>query len=494
MVLINGKEYTPEDIAALTELSKAIGGGSEVKFKNDPSSLTVNSNPPYGPYQDGSGYGVFSFPGMRPDMYSAFQRPYTLARVLGLKESLITFDKIGIMTGVTAGSGSNPNDFCGDFPVPGQLKRCVQNYIWGKYGIETPLNNIAEAGEYIDYADIDKRIANLAMSANPFMPDILQQLDISNRNGALLASQLFEIGVQFERTLEIALVRGNSALAPAATQLGFIREFNGLERQITSGKVDIDTTVACPGADSTVVTWGTGIDQTVNGRSFVVTLTDIFYQKQMEANRVGMADTQFVWVMSMKLFRALTYVWACQYYTYRCQTSADGVSTSNPSFTNAPEIRNLQLEMFQGRYLLVDGQKIPVVLTDGIRSTKASATVWTDDNLFLLPISWAGKQLLNLYYKKMDNGDAMEFGNFGGQQRYWSINNGMFLVTSQYQKFCIQHAFAGKFRLIQEAPFLAAVVNTIQYSYAQEYRDPFPGSSLHFDGGATRWDGNMTVT
>lgn len=490
MVMVNGKEYSPEDIAALAELSKSLG--PQLIQKNDPLTVGPTSNPLYGQYQDGSKYGVFSYPGIRPDMYSAFQRPFSLGRILGVKQSNITFDKIGIMTGVTAGSGSNALDFCGDPPVGGQLKRCVQNYVWGKFFMKTRQNNIAEAGEYIDTADMNKRIMNLAVSPNPLMPDELMRIDISNRDGITLANELFTIGVQLERVLETVLVRGNLSLAPAATQTGFIREFNGLERQITTGKVDLDTQIACPGADSTVQTWGTGIEATVGGRSFVVMMTDLYYQKQMEAERVGMSGTTFAWVGSMKLFRALTYVWACQYYTYRCQ-SGDGASASNPNFTNGPEVRNLQLEMFQGRYLLIDGQKVPFIFSDGIRSTKASTTVWTDDNLFLLPIDWQGQSLLNLYYKQMDNADAMSFGNFGGGNRFWSINNGMFLVTSRWTGFCIEYLFAAKMRLIQEAPFLAAVINTIQYTYSQEYRDPYPGAS-HFDGGATAWDGNYTVT
>lgn len=493
MVMVNGKEFSNEDIRALTELAGAMNGGSRRIEKNDPASLTVTSNPLYGPYQDGSGYGVLSYPGIRPDMFSAFQRPFSLGRILGVKKSNIYVDKIGIMTGVTDGAGTNPNDFCGTAPTAGQLKRCVQNYIWGKSMWQTKLNNVAEAGELIDYADMNKRLLNLAQSPNPLMPEDMMRLDISNRDGLLLANELWNIGVSFERALEIVLVRGSTALAPAASQRGWIREFNGLERQVITGRRDVDTNDLCPGADSTVQTWGTGIDATVGGRSFVVMLTDLYYQKSMEAERAGLGGTQFVFVGSMKLFRALTYLWACQYYTYRCQTTADGVSTSNPSFTDAPEIRKLQLEMFQGRYLLIDGQQVPFVFSDGIRSTKASATIWTDDNLFLLPVSWEGQQLLNLYYKPMDNADAVQFANFGGSNRIWSINDGMFLVTTRFNGFCFEHLFASKMRLIQEAPFLAAVVNVIQYQYAQEYRDPYPGTTYHFDGGVTRWDGNFSV-
>lgn len=484
-IRIGNKDYTADEVAVL-----AKAGVLQVGNKNDVTGTTPTSNPLYGPYQDGSGYGLLSYPGIRPDMYSSFQRPFSLGRILGVKQSRITNEKIGIMTGATAAGGENATDFCDDPPTPGQLKRCVQNYIWGKWFMKTNISNIAEAGEYIDYADTEKRILNLAANPNPLMPDMLTQIDIGNRDGLLLANELFNIGVALERALEIVLVRGNQTLAPANTQLGFIKEFDGLERQYVTGRRDLDTQQLCAGADSTIVSWGTGIDATVGGRSFVQTVTDLFFQKTVEGERMGFTGLQFAWVMSMRAFRALSYIWACQYYTYRCDPNNTNASLN----VEATETRRLQLEMYNGRYLLIDGMRVPVIFSDGIRTTRASASVYTDDNMFLVPISWTGGTLLNLYYKQMDNADAVSFANFGGTKRVWGINNGMFLMTTEQTRFCFDHLLASKMRLIQEAPFLGAVINTIQYQYASEYRDPYPGTTQHYDGGVTRWDGNYTAS
>lgn len=478
IIKVGNKEYTPEEIAGL----RAI-------FKNDPVSTTVTSQPLYGPFQDGSGYGPFSYPGMRPDMFSAFQRPHTLARLLGVRPSRVANDKIGIMTGVTDGSGSNPADYCGDPPTAGQLKRCVQNYIFGKWFMKTRLNVLPEMGEYADYSDMEKRILNNPPSVNPFLPEIMQRIDISQNEGLQLANELFALGVDLERNLEKVLIRGNQTLAPASTQRGFFKEFNGLERQVVTGRVDIDTSVPCPGADSTIIAWGVGIDASVAGRTLPQTIVDAVYAKLDYAERIGMADAVFKFVGTSKLFRALTYIWACEYWTSRCAGSA-----GNPSFTDAAEIRRVQLEMFNGRYLLIDGKAYEYVFSDGIRSTRASATVWTDDNLFFLPVEWQGRRLLWLEYKPMDNRDILDFSEFGGAPIVKPINNGMFLVGTRHNGFCAEHLLAAKLRLILEAPMLAFAINTIQYSYQAEYRDPYPGTSLHFDGGATRWDGNSTVS
>lgn len=483
-IQIQDRQYTAKELADIRGLLLQVE-------KNNPSSTTPNSQPPYGPYQDGSGrYGTFSYPGMRPDMFSALQRPRSLTSILGVRPSRIANEKIGIMTGQTDGEGSNPNDFCGTAPVAGQLKRCVQNYIWGKMYWKTRVNNIAEAGEYVDYADIEKRVLNLQVNPNPFIPDIMGRLDISKRDGALLANELFTLGVEIERRLEQVLVRGNETLAPASTQRGFIKEFRGLERQITTGKVDIDTGVACQAADSQVITWGTGIEASVSGRTFPQMIVDTYFGLRDIAEQTGLGGTRWAIAMPMRLFRALTYVYACEYWTSRCSGSA-----GNPSYTDAMEVRRIQLEMSSGRFLWIDGEAVEVVFTDGITETRASGNVYTASSIFFLPVEWNGMRLLNLQFKPMDNQDAMDFATFAGAVPVRGLNNGMYLVSTNFQNFCFEHVFASKFRLIQEAPFLAARIDTVQYTYAAPFRSAYPGDTINYvDGGATVWDGNYAVS
>lgn len=477
------KTFTAKELTDLTEvITRQI---LEVQ-KHNASGTTPTVNPPYGPYADGSGdFGVLSIPGIRPDMFSAFQRPRSFASILGVRPSLNTNEKIGIMTGILGGSGTNPTGFCGTAPTGGQLKRCVQNYIWGKTYWKTNIANIAEAGEYVDYADTEKRILNLNQSLNPLIPDILGRLDVSDRNTSLLASELFTLGTEMERELELVLVRGNETTANSSTERGWIQEFRGLERQITTGRVDMNTGIACPAADSQVITWGTGIEATVSGRTFPQMLVDTYFGLTDIAEQVGMAGTRWVFVMPMRMFRALTYVYACQYYTNRCQ----GV-VGNPNFQNSTEIAKLQMDFWNGRYLLIDGQPVQVIFSDGIRETRASGSTYTAQEMFILPVEWNGMNLLNLQFKPMDNQQAMDFANWIGPQEFQGINNGMWLATKQRTAYCMEYLFAGKMRLIQDVPFLAARIDTIQYSFQAPFRSAYPTDTISYvDGGATRWDG-----
>ena len=487
--LSNGdKTYSAKE---LTELTGIITKQILEVTKHNASGTTPTNNPPYGPYADGSGdYGVFSIPGIRPDMFSAFLRPRSLTSILGVRPSLNANEKIGIMTGVLGGSGTNPTGFCGTAPTGGQLKRCVQNYIYGKSYWKSQVVNVAESGEYADYADTEKRILNLNQNPNPLIPDIMARLDIANRNTAMLANELFTLGAEMERTFERVLVRGNETIANTATERGFIQEFQGLERQITTGKRDMNTQILCPAADSQVITWGSGIDATVNGRTFPQLLVDTYFGLTDIAEQTGLAGTRWVMVMPMRMFKALTRLYACQYYVAYCAGSA-----GNPNYQNAAEIKKFELDMWNGRYLMMDGTPVQVIFSDGIAETRASASVFTAQEMFILPVEWQGMSMLNLHYKPMDNAQAMEFANFVGPNEFTGVNNGMWLATKARTNYCMELLFAGKFRLIQDCPFLAARIDTIQYSYQAPYRAAYPSdTAFHADGGTTRWDGVSKVS
>ena len=110
--------------------------------------------------------------------------------------------------------------------------------------------------------------------------------------------------------------------------------------------------------------------------------------------------------------------------------------------------------------------------------------------MFFIPVEWNGLSTLNLQYKPMDNAQAMEFANFVGPQEFQSINNGMFLATKQRTAYCMELLLAGKMRLILDVPFLAARIDTIQYTFQAPFRSAYPSDTISYvDGGSTRWDG-----
>lgn len=488
-ILSNGdKSYTAKELTDLTAIiTKQI---MEVQ-KHNASGTVATNNPPYGPYADGSGdYGTFSYPGIRPSMFSSFMRPRSLVSILGTRPSLNANEKIGIMTGVTGGEGSNPTGFCGTAPTAGQLKRCVQNYTFGRSFWKSKLVNIAESGEYVDYADVEKRILNLQQNPNPLIPDIMSTLDISTRAGALVATELFTLGAEMERMLELVLVRGNRTLPNTGTQRGFINEFDGFERQITTGKIDLDSLIACPGADSQVITWGADITATVNGRTFAQLIVDTYFGLTDFAEQMGLAGTRWVMVMPMRMFKVLSRLYACQYYVAYCTGTA-----GNPNFQNSTEVKRFEDDMWQGRYLLIDGTPVQVVFSDGILETRASGSIYTASEMFFLPVEWQGMSTTQLQFKPMDNAESMSFANLFPPNEFTAVNQGLWLATKQRTNYCVELLFAGKMRLIQDIPFLAARIDTIQYTYQAPFRSAYPTDTIAYaDGGTTRWDGTSSAS
>ncbi len=478
-IQIGGKSYDIEDLKELRALAEV--------FKNDPASTTPSATPLYGPYDNSGLAGVLSIPGIRPEMYSILPRPRTFMQLVGVKKSNINHEKIGILTGATDGSGANAADFCAEPPKAGRLKRCVQDYLWGKWKMGTQLNVLPEMGQRYDYADVPKRILNLKQSPNPFMPDILGGADLNNPAGIRLANELFNVGIAWERANEKVACTGDHTQASASTEAGWIREYDGLELQIITGRRDRDTTLLCPAADSVVISWGASVEATIGGRTFPQMLVDTWFGRMELADQIGLGGTSFAWIMPSRLFRALTYVYACSYYTSRCAGTQ-----YNEQNMNAESTRRLQLEMQNGHYLLMDGIPVPVVFSDGIPVTKAVGSIYTADSVYLVPVDWNGQRFLNLEYLPMNNADVSAFMGFMPNMPLQLINDGMFLVGLRSTDVCIEYVFNAQMRLILDAPFLAARIDDVQFTYLDTgYRSAYPAeTAFYVDGGTSSWAGN----
>jgi hypothetical protein len=474
----------PDETTNVNELVMAIKALAE-GMKHTPASTVSTATPMHGPYQGATQpwqAGLFAQPGIRPDMYSAFQRPASFASALGIEASDIANEKISIMTGVTAGSGDNADDFCDDAPMGGQLKKCTQNYVWGKLRLKTKLNILPEMGERWDYGDMSKEIINMAAAVNPYIPDVAGRMDFGSTMGKQLAYEFWAMGVEIERNFDPVLVTGLTATAPAATRRGWIREFAGLESQIITGRTDMDTGVACPAADSELLSFSAPIDgTTADGRDIVQYLTDLVYALVGRARDVGMDGVSFGFLMPFRMFRILTQVWPCNYYTARCPGA-----TNAPNVTMAPELKKFELDMLNNRYLEVDGVRYPVFFSDGIPEDRADVNDYTSD-LYFLPLSYMGRRLLRLQFKKMDAAEIMEFANFAGSDIRIS-NSGMYMISKRTSDNCTEYFVNAKFRLVQDAPFLAARVQDISYTYLAPYRRYDPADTISYvDGGHTYW-------
>lgn len=471
---------------AMEARPKGLGGPYATAYKNDPASTTLTGPALQGPFQGNiNQWGLFTAPGTRPERFSAMARPLSISRLLidqgSLQRSEFMNELIEIMTGVTAGAGTNATGFCGNPPTAGQMKVMRRIFQFGQWYMKTNLNAVPLIGRLLNRADVPGRILNAGPEANPLIPDIMYQL---NDTRSQLQTEMFNLGVETERTLEQVLVVGDHTLASGSTHLGWISEFTGLDSQITTGLRDDLTNQPAPAADSIAVNWGNVLvsgNQVSTGDNIVQSIASTYWALMQRAAKVGMDGFEMAIVMRLEFFRALTDIYACSYATARCTNGAVGT----PQVVDQTIINNLRLEMLQGQYLLIEGVKVPVVFTDGIPLRPVGANQYVA-TFYFVPVSWAGRPLVTIQYFDMNNPYAQEYANFVNSEKYRVLNNGLYLVGYRSAGLCDEYLFASSLRLILETPFLAARYDSINYTYNASSFSPYPSeSSLYRDGGVT---------
>lgn len=476
-VVINGVEFTEKQISGLVEM-----GALNFNQKNDPSSSTpTQSQVLQGQsYTNPNQYGLFSYPGVRPDRFSALMRPRSMASLLRPMKSEFISEIIEIMTGQTAGTANAQTDWCAPGALAGVLKTCQQVSTFGNFKMNTRITPVQEVGLLRNRADIPGQIMNRPPRENPFIPDRLYQLtDTRNQ----LAYELFTLGVEAERSFENELWRG---VAGSNTSIvGWWKDFAGLDSLVKTGYVDAVTGVACPAADSIVITWNADVSATVNGSNVVQAFADQYYAVRDTARQVGLGDVEFAFVMRVEMFRALTEVWSCQYLTYRCQSSNAG----QPIVVTGEENNRLRLEMQTGQYLLIDGVPVPVVFSDGIQLEQlgwggGTQKVFRAD-AYLLPIAWNGRPLVRAEYHDMGNVYAREFAQVVYPSAEF-INDGMYMLGKREAGGCVELEISMKMRVILECPFLAVRFDNLTFTYGAQSRTANPGETyLYRNGGST---------
>ena len=466
----NKQMYSIDDLA---EIGKIF---SQVQTKHNPAAGV----PTYAAVHGGT--GMFTEPGVRPDMYSALVGPRTFMNSLSFFKSDILNELISILTGQLAGTGTNPATVCSTPPQPGQLKKCTRTLTYGQIFLGTEKLDVTAIGGLKNRADVERQINNMVQSDNPMIPDLLKRPGLNFRS--VLTHQLFMLSTQLQRSIAPVEVTGNATLGNAATNLGWISEFDGLDRLIKTGHVDVSTSTACPAADSHIITWGRSVDGTLEGLNIVETMIDAYFSRQALADDVGMTGVQWAWVMDKRLFRALTFVFACTFPNTRCTDFA----AATPGGRTQSEIENRALQMQSGQFLMISGQPVPVLFTAGteVAIPDKSSNGLTAD-IYLVPMKWNGTDLTWMDYFPLDNQFIQEWQGMAQQNGRVVHNNGMYMTAIRSDGFCDELLLTAKFRMIMRAPFLAARIDNVTFNAYKGYRSFDPGGTFFYDGGVTQY-------
>lgn len=476
----------------VAEMMAQMGGVRQKAVSSTPT--TIYGHGVTGP-QPGGVAGLFSYPGLERSITNAMVMPRLgLLDLLPSRTSIYDNPLYGIMTGVTASTGSEPTGVCDDPPVAGLMKLCTHAFVWGRFSRMSRVFDIDRAGRFINRSDFN----DLELVGNPLgamggvVPQVVGDASPLVAVRSEIAKALFELSVSWGRDFASVLYDGNPTNNTAG---GGYREPYGLDILINDGYRDAETGVACPAADSIIRTFGS-LNLTDNGFAIVNEITYIYRNLRYNASRMGLDPVQWVLAMPWGLFYELTAVWPCAYSTYRCTTLGDnnrGVIDIMDQNRMRDDMRG-DLYGESGQYLLIDGQRVPVVLDDGIAETTIAGGAF-NSGIYFVPLRVLGNRPVTFVeYVNYDGPmGAMEMARaMAPAESYYTTNGGRFLWHRKPPtNFCVQLLAKTEWRVILETPQIAARLTDIVYSPLIANRSWDPANTSYFvDGGGTNRGSN----
>ena len=452
-------------------------------FKNDPAATTTPSATVLHGLNPSGTLGLFGAPGVDPRMYATIVRANgTFTSALPFLSTPYLTERVDIVTGINAATGTNPANFCGDPKVPGSMKVCRHDYEIGKLLAGTePVNGI-EVGMYYNRADVNRDIIPPQGENSPWVPEVVTLSDPNSQ----AYKEFLQLGTVLSRAGETVLIQGLST-APATgagSQDFWFKQFDGLDRLIRSGYRDVPTQQLCAAVDSDVRTFNANINTTdANGDSIVDVMTDMYTGRQLDASNMGYELTRSAWAFLIhpRMWRPLTRQWPCNYVTMGCNVVNNNGERVN---VNAEVQRAMQDEMFTGKFVWIDGERVPVLFSWGINAPAIANEVY-NSSIYLVNFRLNGYATTYFEYADVGNTYQEEFFGLVGNSDTRVVNGGMYRLGRQDQPFCIRYLIAGMGRLRLDAPFVSGRIDSVWFSDRTRQRAPIPGASFYVNGGVT---------
>lgn len=460
-------------LAANPALLARLMAGQGVRLKDAATSPLVVS--PHGPD------GLLSTYGLDPAIFNAMAMPLPgLEARLPVRRSQFRNPKFGILTGQTAATGSEPTAACATPRRPGNLKICWQTWDFGRFTMETQVVRVDNAGQLIDRSEfLDYRIVG-----NPWadLPSAAPQA--ANPQQALrnkYAKAMAELWTDMEREYRPVFWTGNPANTSGSE--GYIEPY-GLDRLVATGYRNGGGGELCPAADSYVSTALAGQTVQSNGALVVNQIVEGYRVRiKYLAEQLRLSLTG-AFVMRYGLFRALTSIWPCVYDTYRCVTAAPGDNAT--IFVDGREQERMRQEMRAGMFLLIDDERVPVIIDDSIPESILNGSAQSD--LYFVPLTVNGEPALYLDYFDFRGPEGAQsiINEMGpaGAASYAVSNDGRYLFHFLPPTYwCTQVAVVTYKRIILRAPFLAAKWTDLRYTFTVHEREYDPNDPYYFVNG-----------
>ena len=464
---------------ALANVANGMVGG---QYKHDlATGFTLSTNFMHGPA------GIFGTAGAERDVFGSRVVPRGLLGQ-GQLPSMGTVDTNPIvfyLTGITSQSGSEPSTACDTCVKAGNIKNCRMGAAFGKICRETDELDISATGRHVNRGEFfDLRMVNdpLLASGDLWVPSGVPKAAQDVLNSEVMARWL-TLGAAFEQTLAPMVFTGN-----VANNVGTgYAEFPGLETLVSTGHTDVLDQTSCPSLDSDIKDFRADSIEN-NAAGLFSFMTMLYRYVEHNAITMGFMPVQWKWVMQDALFRKLADYWPCVYASFMCNATNNQLSNNVDGMAQ----RKMSDELYNGRYLLIDGKQIPVVIDDYVpMKTNAGGfnipvgTFETD--IYLLPFTVIGGRPV-LYMEYFDYSAPMgvmtNIQQGGLSNEFWT-DAGRFLWTTRRTDWCVLWKAKIEPRLRLLTPHLAGRIQRVRFTPLQMFRQPDPNQPYHSDGGRT---------
>lgn len=460
-------------------------------LRNAGQTTKAVSSTPSASWAHGRG-GLFSAPGLSQALFSAMVLPTAgVASTIPARKTRDSDPLDGIITGVTASTGSNPTGVCDDPKTAGLTKLCTHTFPLGRLSMQTEVLQLDRVGEMTNRGEFDDFVVYgdpFAGAEGEHVPNIVGMGGIQSAARREVGKKLFELAVSWQREFAQLVFTGNPANNTAG---GGYKEWWGLDALVNTGYRDAETGVACPAADSLIRSFA-GADIGSNGATLVKEITNVYRNLKYLAKKAGLDPVEIRLAMTYGTFYAVTDLWPCAYLSYRCSPS-----TGSTNFIDSGEAEKMRdamrgdLYAYEGQYLLIDGQRVPVVIDDSIAETQPVAGQF-NSTIYFLPYRVLGNvPVLFWEYFDFDGpGGAMEAANlFAPDGSFYTSDNGRFLWHRKPPtNVCVQLVSYAKPRIKLLTPYLAARLTNVRYTPLIHERSWNPDASFYADGGKTARD------
>lgn len=454
------------------------------------------------PYYTGPG-SLFGVLGSESPVMSLRIQPRSISGLLPARPSRQMQPYFPYFTGTQADSGSfsTLTTPCADPPTAGPGKSGYLSAQFGWIEYQTRTVEVTRLGQQInrgEFWDLQLENSPILTLGGPSGSDITTPQNVPGNPQLMMEilMRMMEVGISFQNKLTPMVYTGN----PTNNVGTGYAEFPGLDILIGTSQVDFFTGLPISALNSVVMNANSArIDD--NAVNTVQMFTYMARNLKSNASRMNLDPVTWLIAMREDMFYELSAIWPCAYISNRCNPGSMAPNGQVQGVIDLAEQVRMRDDMRQGRYLLIEGERWPVVFDDGIterdgNNMSAGQPIKGDfsASVYFIPVTYMGGRAAT-YFEYFDwSGDFAAMAQMATQgiaAPYYFTDGGRYLWHWKGAiNFCLQWLALIRPRIILHTPQLAGKIQNVLYGTPLHTREPFVGDPYFFNGGVS---GNRAV-